>query len=102
MQGQFLGELYYFLRQKLCSLFFRQTSGILGRNISWDCMIDKKVGLNLLVIASLAAINTTVQWIMQFHISWSSANLSFQFIASYVQYSMENLAGDLLLGSKFV
>ena len=28
------------------------------------------------------------------------ANFSFQFIASYVWYSVENLAGDLLLGSK--
>ena len=28
------------------------------------------------------------------------ANFSFQFIASYVWYSMEKLAGDLLLGSK--
>ena len=27
---------------------------------------------------------------------------SFQFIASYVWYSVENLAGDLFLGSKFV
>ena len=31
--------------------------------------------------------------------SWSNADFSFQFIASYVWYSMENLAGDLLLGS---
>ena len=31
--------------------------------------------------------------------SRSNANFSFQFIASYVWYSMENLAGDLLLGS---
>ena len=30
----------------------------------------------------------------------SKANFSFQFIASYVWYSIENLAGDLLLGSK--
>ena len=29
-------------------------------------------------------------------------SFSFQFIASYVWYSMENLAGDLLLGLKFV
>ena len=29
-------------------------------------------------------------------------NFSFQFIASYVWYSMEKLAGDLLLGLKFV
>ena len=34
--------------------------------------------------------------------SWSKANVSFQFIASYVWYSMENLAGDLLFGLKFV
>ena len=30
----------------------------------------------------------------------SKANFSFQFIASYVWYSMEKLVGDLLLGSK--
>ena len=29
-------------------------------------------------------------------------NFSFQFIASYVEYSMEKLAGDLLFGLKFV
>ena len=29
--------------------------------------------------------------------SWSNANLSFQFVASYVWYSMENLARDLML-----
>ena len=34
--------------------------------------------------------------------SRSNANFSFQFIASYVWYSMENLAGDLLLGLKLV
>ena len=28
--------------------------------------------------------------------SWSNANFSFQFIASYVWYSMENLPGDIL------
>ena len=34
--------------------------------------------------------------------SRSSANFSFQFIASYVWYSLENLAGDLLMGVKFL
>ena len=34
--------------------------------------------------------------------SWSTTNVSLQFIASYVQYSMQNLAGDLSLGLKFV
>ena len=34
--------------------------------------------------------------------SWSKANFSFQFIASYMLYTMEKLAGDLLLGLKFV
>ena len=34
--------------------------------------------------------------------SRSNANFSFQFIASYVWYSMENLAGDLLFGLKLV
>ena len=34
--------------------------------------------------------------------TWSNANFSFQFIVSYVWYIMENLAGDLLLGLKFV
>ena len=34
--------------------------------------------------------------------SWSTANFSFQFIASYVWYSMEKLADDLLFGLKFV
>ena len=34
--------------------------------------------------------------------SRSNANFSFQFTASYVWYSMENLACDLLLGLKFV
>ena len=34
--------------------------------------------------------------------SRSNANFSFQFIASCVWYNMENLAGDLLLGLKFV
>ena len=34
--------------------------------------------------------------------SRSNANFSFQFIASYVWYSVENSAGDLLLGLKFV
>ena len=33
--------------------------------------------------------------------SRSNANFSFQCAASYVWYSMENLAGDLLLGLKF-
>ena len=32
----------------------------------------------------------------------SKANFSFQFIASYVWYSMEKLAGDLLFGLMFV
>ena len=32
--------------------------------------------------------------------SWSKANFSFQFIASYVWY--KNLAGGLLLGLKFI
>ena len=32
----------------------------------------------------------------------SKANFSFQFIANYVCYSMESLAGHLLLGLKFV
>ena len=30
----------------------------------------------------------------------SKTNFSFQFVASYVWYSMEKLTGDLLLGSK--
>ena len=34
--------------------------------------------------------------------SRSKTNFSFQFTASYVWYSMENLAGDLLFGLKFV
>ena len=34
--------------------------------------------------------------------SRSNTNFSFQFIASYVWYSMEKLAGDLLFGSKLV
>ena len=34
--------------------------------------------------------------------SRSKANFSFQFIASYLWYSKENLAGDLLFGLKFV
>ena len=34
--------------------------------------------------------------------SWSNVNFSFQFIAVYVWFNMEKLAGDLLLGSKFV
>ena len=34
--------------------------------------------------------------------SWSNTNFSFPFIASYVWYSMEKLAGDLLLEAKFV
>ena len=34
--------------------------------------------------------------------SRSKTNFSFQFIASYVWYSMENLAGDLWLWLKFV
>ena len=34
--------------------------------------------------------------------SRSKTNFSFQFIASYVWYSLENLAGDLLLGLTFV
>ena len=34
--------------------------------------------------------------------SRSKENFSFQFIASYVWYSMENLAGDLLFGLKLV
>ena len=34
--------------------------------------------------------------------SWSNANFSFQFMASYVWYTMDKLAGDLLLGLKFV
>ena len=29
-------------------------------------------------------------------VHWSKANFSFQFIACYVQYSMEKLAGDLV------
>ena len=33
---------------------------------------------------------------------WSKANFSFQLIASYVWYSMEELAGDLLFGLKLV
>ena len=33
---------------------------------------------------------------------WSTANFSFQLIASYVWYNVENLSGDLLLGLKFV
>ena len=32
----------------------------------------------------------------------SKANFSFQFIASYVWYSMEKLAGELLLGLNLV
>ena len=32
----------------------------------------------------------------------SKTNFSIQFIASYVWYSMENLAGDVLLGLKLV
>ena len=34
--------------------------------------------------------------------SKSKANFSFQFIASYVWYTVEKLAGDLLFGLKFV
>ena len=34
--------------------------------------------------------------------SRSKANFFFQFIASYVRYIMEKLAGDLLFGLKFV
>ena len=34
--------------------------------------------------------------------SRSKTNFSFQFIASYVWYSIEKLAGDLLLGLKLV
>ena len=34
--------------------------------------------------------------------SRSKTNFSFQFIASYVWYSMESLAGDLMLGVKLV
>ena len=32
----------------------------------------------------------------------SKTNFSFEFIDSYVWYSMESLAGDLLFGLKFV
>ena len=39
---------------------------------------------------------------MQPYFFRSNENLSFQFISSYVGYSMESLAGDLLLGLKFV
>ena len=34
--------------------------------------------------------------------SWSNTKFSFQFLASYVWYSVEKLAGDLFLGLKFV
>ena len=34
--------------------------------------------------------------------SWSKANFSFQFMAGYVWYSMEKLAGDLLFGLKLM
>ena len=34
--------------------------------------------------------------------SWSKTNFSFQFIVSYVWYSVEKLAGDLLFGLKLV
>ena len=34
--------------------------------------------------------------------SRSKVNFSFQFIVSYVWYNKEKLAGDLLLGLKFV
>ena len=44
-----------------------------------------------------------VLWLDLFQLeSRSTGNFSFQFIASYVCYSMESLAGDLLLGLKFV
>ena len=33
---------------------------------------------------------------------WSKSNFSFQFIVSYVWYTVENLACDLLFGLKFV
>ena len=33
---------------------------------------------------------------------WSMAIFSFQSIASYRKYTMEKLAGDLLLGSEFI
>ena len=68
-------------------------------------MATGKAGVVYLQVRMINFIANNISTIWMVNLSpnsWSTTNFSFQFIASYVRYSMENLVGDLSLGLKFV